>query len=55
MCVLVAQCVSGLDRSYVLVARKERCLTEAMCVHCAYFVGALKVEKFLSALKCSSH
>lgn len=55
MCVLVAQCVAGLDVSCVLVAKKERCSIEAMCVDCAYFVDAPKAEKCLSALKCSSH
>lgn len=50
MCVSVAQCVAGLDTSYVLVARKERCSIEAMCVDCVYFVDAPKVEKCLSAL-----
>lgn len=55
MCVLVAQCVAGLDMSCVLVARKEKYLIETMCVDCAYFVDALKVEKCLSALKRSNH
>lgn len=55
MCVLVAQCVAGLDMSYVSVARKVRCSIQAMCVDCAYFVDVPKVEKCLSALKCSSN
>lgn len=54
MCVLVAQCIAGLDMNYVLVARKDSCSIEVMCVDCST-IDASKVEKCLSALKCSNH